>query len=106
MPNWARQAAQLDRLWDVTRPAEPAPEVWDNLWSQVAHSLDSSTAQEVASPVTVGFSESFDRFFDALNCEVKSLRHSAASSFRFPILAIDQLDCVLRELPPSFWSPV
>jgi hypothetical protein len=48
--NWARQATQLDLIWNTTRPAEPSPDVWDNLWSQVAHSLESSTLQEDAAP--------------------------------------------------------
>jgi hypothetical protein len=48
--NWARQATQFDRLWDTTRPAEPSPGVWENLWSQVARSLENSTLQEGASP--------------------------------------------------------
>jgi hypothetical protein len=44
------RAVRLDRLWEATHLAEPAPEVWHNLWSQVICSLDSSTAQEVAPP--------------------------------------------------------
>jgi hypothetical protein len=45
--DWAKRAAQLDRLWDATRPAEPSPEAWDAVWSHVVCSLDSSTAEEV-----------------------------------------------------------
>jgi hypothetical protein len=47
---WAKRAAELDRLWQATGPAEPAPHVWDNLWASVASSLDSSNFKEVASP--------------------------------------------------------
>ncbi len=47
---FADRAARLDRLWEATRPAEPAPEVWHNLWLQIAHSIDSSTSQPVVSP--------------------------------------------------------
>lgn len=80
--NFARQAEQLDRVWDLTRPSEPSPEVWDNLWSQVAHSLDNPTAQEVASPAP---SVSWDHSTDSsmLVLEGKPIRHSAASASRF-----------------------
>ena len=44
---FAERAARLDRLWEATRPAEPTPEVWYNLWLQVAHSLDSSASQPI-----------------------------------------------------------
>jgi hypothetical protein len=37
---WARRAGQFDRLWDMTRPAEPSSEVWDNVWSQMVCSLE------------------------------------------------------------------
>jgi len=47
---WANRAAELDRLWQATGPAEPASHVWDNLWASVASSLDSSTLKEFASP--------------------------------------------------------
>jgi hypothetical protein len=47
---WANRAAELDRLWQATAPAEPAPHVWDNLWASVASSLDSSTSKEFTSP--------------------------------------------------------
>jgi bacterioferritin-associated ferredoxin len=46
----ATEAAQFDRLWNTTRPAEPSPALWENLWSQVACSLENSTLQESASP--------------------------------------------------------
>src|SRR5690242_15554699 len=37
---WAERAAALDRLWDATRPAEPADETWDALWANVTATLD------------------------------------------------------------------
>jgi hypothetical protein len=42
---WSRRAAQLDRLWVATRPAEPSSEVWGAMWSHLANSLDPATAQ-------------------------------------------------------------
>ena len=47
---WAKRAAELDRLWQATVPAEPALHVWDSLWANVASSLASSTPEEFASP--------------------------------------------------------
>ena len=79
--NLARQAAQLDRLWDATRPAEPSPEVWDNLWSQVAHSLEDSTSQEVASPSS-SVSWNARPSPRCSNWRAKPIRHSPARSFR------------------------
>jgi hypothetical protein len=72
--NWARQAVQLDRLWNATRPAEPAPEVWDNLWLQVAHSLDSSTAQEVA-PLSRSASRNNAASTSVLEHEARPIKH-------------------------------
>jgi hypothetical protein len=37
---WARRAAQLDALWDATRPPEPASEAWDSVWASIARELD------------------------------------------------------------------
>ncbi len=37
---WAEQASHLDRLWDATRPAEPAPERWSGIWSAIVAGLD------------------------------------------------------------------
>jgi hypothetical protein len=74
--NWARQAEQLDQLWDLTRPSEPAPEVWDNMWSQVALSLDNVTAQEVASP-SLAVSHDHSTGTSKLGPNAKPARHSA-----------------------------
>jgi hypothetical protein len=51
---WAERDAQLDRLWNATRPIEPSPQVWGTVWARIASSLDSSTPTEfeaVASPM-------------------------------------------------------
>jgi hypothetical protein len=37
---WADRAARFDRLWGVTRPAEPTSETWDTVWAQVASAVD------------------------------------------------------------------
>ncbi len=37
--DWARRVGGLDRLWDATRPAEPAPEAWDAVWAHIAQAL-------------------------------------------------------------------
>jgi hypothetical protein len=47
---WARRAAQLDRLWDATRPSEPPPEVWGSIWANIARTLDSLVPSAVQSP--------------------------------------------------------
>src|SRR5438105_1188160 len=50
---WARQAAQLDRLWEATRPPEPSPAAWGPVWVHVAQSLDSPVSpgpQPLAAP--------------------------------------------------------
>jgi hypothetical protein len=47
---WAERAARLDRLWQVTQPAEPTSDVWDNIWAQVASSLDVEAANGAISP--------------------------------------------------------
>jgi len=39
---WAEHAARFNRLWDATRPVEPATESWDRLWSSVTARLDHS----------------------------------------------------------------
>lgn len=44
---WAEQAAEFDRLWDATRPAEPSGESWDELWASVTARLDASPCPAV-----------------------------------------------------------
>jgi hypothetical protein len=39
---WSKRDAQLDRLWEATRPKEPSSEEWDSVWAHLASSLDSS----------------------------------------------------------------
>src|SRR6478609_5808792 len=65
---WAEQAAEFDRLWDATRPAEPSAPAWDHLWSSVTvqldqpahpavngmHSIHSSRLPSVVSPAPSG----------------------------------------------------
>ena len=43
---WADRAAQFERLWEATRPAEPTGEMWDTVWTQVARAVDQSTPVE------------------------------------------------------------
>jgi len=46
---WANRAAQLDRLWEATRPVEPTPDAWDAVWARMTTSLDPSTSTELES---------------------------------------------------------
>jgi hypothetical protein len=32
---WSDASVRLDRLWEATRPAEPGPDAWARLWSEV-----------------------------------------------------------------------
>lgn len=43
---WADRASRFERLWEATRPAEPTGEMWDKVWTQVAHAVDESTPAE------------------------------------------------------------
>jgi hypothetical protein len=36
---WARRVEAIDRLWDATRPAEPAPDAWDAVWANITQAL-------------------------------------------------------------------
>ncbi len=45
---WANRAVQLDRLWQATRPSEPAPHAWDTVWTNLVASLESSTPSQLA----------------------------------------------------------
>jgi hypothetical protein len=78
---FAAHAARLDRLWEATRPPEPAPEVWDNLWLEVAHSLNGSTSQEVASP-SLPTLRNGSTSTSVLKFEVKPPQRSLTPSFR------------------------
>jgi hypothetical protein len=78
---FATHAARLNRLWEATRPPEPAPEVWDNLWSQVAHSLDGSTPQEAASP-SLPARQNGSPSTSVLKFEVEPHERSLTPSFR------------------------
>ncbi len=48
--DWADRAAKLDRLWDVTRPADPGSEAWGTLWTSVNEALDSSGPNKAHRP--------------------------------------------------------
>ncbi len=37
---WSRRAAQLDRIWEATRPLDPSPERLDALWLDASAALD------------------------------------------------------------------
>ncbi len=50
--DWARQAAQLDQLWDATRPSEPSPEAWGAVWANIAQSLPSPAAHRDSTSAT------------------------------------------------------
>jgi hypothetical protein len=40
---WAQRANQLDRLWELTRPAEPSSKVWNSVWMGVTEVLESAS---------------------------------------------------------------
>jgi hypothetical protein len=42
---WARNDARLTQLWEATRPEEPSPAVWANLWSAVTQALETAPTQ-------------------------------------------------------------
>jgi hypothetical protein len=44
----AARSAQLDRLWDASRPDEPTSEQWDALWADCMHRLDHPELTPVA----------------------------------------------------------
>jgi hypothetical protein len=44
--HWAKRDAQLERVWNATRPTEPSPQVWHAVWARIASSLDMSTPVE------------------------------------------------------------
>src|SRR3954452_18558867 len=46
----ARLDARLQRLWEVTRPEEPAPSTWATVWAQVTQALDATAAPTLAPP--------------------------------------------------------
>jgi hypothetical protein len=50
---WAKRNAQIDRLWEATRPFEPSLETWDGVWAHLVSSFSSSNGaagQEDARP--------------------------------------------------------
>jgi hypothetical protein len=102
------RAVWLDRLWEATRPAEPAPEVWDSLWSQVACTLARSTNQEIASAVSPAFRNgSTSRA--VLKFEVKRPEVDLPASFRSRLWAavgiagLSQVAAVLLVAGLTWW---
>lgn len=47
---WAQRDADLNRLWDATRPATPPPATWAQVWSRVSESLEPATLKRSAAP--------------------------------------------------------
>jgi len=37
---WAERDAKLNRLWEVTSPAAPSADAWDQVWARASESLD------------------------------------------------------------------
>ena len=57
---WNRRAVLLDQLWDTTRPAEPSPEAWNSVWSNINQALQPPSADRefAGSPMLVGSGDS------------------------------------------------
>lgn len=45
---FAAQGEQLQRVWDLTRPAEPSAEAFDSLWANVVSAVDSGQPATIA----------------------------------------------------------
>jgi len=48
--DWADRAAKFDRLWEVTRPADPGSDAWGSVWTSVNAALDSAGAMKARRP--------------------------------------------------------
>lgn len=46
--SWAEDAARLDRLWEATRPPEPAGGNWERTWAGVSRALDRASTLDLA----------------------------------------------------------
>ena len=46
--SWAEDAARLDRLWEATRPPEPAGGNWEMTWAGVSRALDRASTPDLA----------------------------------------------------------
>lgn len=46
--SWAEASARLDRLWEATRPPEPAGANWERTWAGVSRALDRASTPEPA----------------------------------------------------------
>jgi hypothetical protein len=51
---WAGRAAQLDKLWEATRPVEPSSDDWAAVWTSIDHSLKAPAATEGDMPAPAG----------------------------------------------------
>ncbi len=58
--SWAEDAARLDRLWEATRPAEPAGGNWESTWAGVSRALDRASTPDSA-PLRLVASRSWRR---------------------------------------------
>ena len=79
----------LDRLWQATAPAEPAPHVWDNLWASVASSLDGSDTERSCVSCFVRFSQRIGKRFGG-RPEPKPIAASPAPVGRLPPVESDR----------------
>jgi hypothetical protein len=105
---WAEHAAQLDRLWQLTQPAEPTSDVWDNVWAGVVSSLHAAKANHVvlATPATLryGVANGSPPWFEAklregpLSC-IFGVRRWAAIG----VIGVAQAAAVLLVASMSWW---
>jgi hypothetical protein len=72
---WANRAAQLDRLWETTRPVEPTADVWDAIWARMATSLDLMTSTKVRSSVITQAAASTNGSLAVVTLPAKGPRH-------------------------------
>jgi len=51
--SWADRNAQLDRIWEATRPAELSDAAWDRIWAKASAALDRPAAPARPAPVVL-----------------------------------------------------
>jgi hypothetical protein len=76
---WANRAAQLDRLWEATRPVEPTTDVWDAVWARMTASLDLMTSTKVRSSVIAQTAASTNGSPAVVKLPANGPRHSPRS---------------------------
>jgi len=76
---WANRSAQLDRLWEATRPVEPTTDVWDAVWARMATSLDLMTSTKVRPSVITQTAASTNGSPAVVKIPPKEPRHSPRS---------------------------